>query len=163
MELIDKFAAIADMLFGGIFAAILLALVVLGVLVGRSSSRKWIAAGILVLGIIGTYGWSMMFVFPYPPNAPTTTWMMAGWALTGPARDHLRDNPDIAGFDAERRYGELVFASGGDVQKVWEGRSMAIPKFTGQAFLALIVFGLAWTLTLLGVGLIGAKPKDSGG
>ena len=161
MELIDKFAAISGILFGGIFAAILLATVVLGVLIGRSAVRKWMAATVLAIGVIGVYGWSSMFVFPYPPNAPTTTWMMAGWAPTEQARDYLDRAPDVAAFDAERRNGELVYAFEGDPQRVWEGRSMVIPRTIGQFCLALLVFGLAWTLTLLGVGLFSSKSDSS--
>ena len=161
MEFIDKFVAIGDMLFGGIFAAILVAVAVLGILVARTLSRMWIAAVVLAIGVVGSYVWSTMFVFPYPPNAPTT-WMMAGWTLTPPARDYLARSPDIAGYDAERRNGELVYAFESDAQKVWAGSSMAAPKVMGQAFLALIVLGLAWALSLLGVGLVGAKPKADG-
>lgn len=162
MEFIEKFVAIGDMLFGGIFAAILVAVAVLGILVARTLSRMWIAAVVLAIGVVGSYVWSTMFVFSYPPNAPATTWMMAGWTLTPPAKDYLARSRDVAGYDAERRNGELVYAFEGDVQKVWAGSSMAVPKIAGQGFLALIVLGLAWALTLLGINLFGAKPKADG-
>jgi hypothetical protein len=131
---------IAGGLFGPVFLVVLLVVAAVGVLLGGRLPiwPKLVLAGI---GAISLLLWLNYFLFPYPPGSSEPTWMFSGWEYTEPASTLIEMRPPYKTFSKQRLNGELVAAFGGDVEQVWMGSSMEVPKYLGQ--FAIIVVLLA--------------------
>jgi hypothetical protein len=138
-DLGEKFLETLSLLFDPFFSIVAATCVVLGF----SARRKIPRLRGLILGgliILAFFFWMQICVFAYPPNMlPPQKWLVSGITYTDGA-EQLAAAPRFRGLSQARRNSELVYASGGDPENVWEGWSIQVVEIGGKLVIALLAF-----------------------
>lgn len=145
-NLIDQFLCTLGLLFSPFVVLV----AVLSLALGGYLHRKVKSRTIFVLtglDAIFFFAWTSYAVFPYPPGDRVSKWVIRGYEYTD-AGAILAESDSLRGYGWSRKSSELMFASGGDPQRVWTGSSIDIVQYCGQLICAFLAFCLgALTMT----------------
>jgi hypothetical protein len=138
-DLGDKFLETLSLLFDPFFSMVAAACLGLGFAARKKIPilRGLVFGGLIILSF---FFWMQICVFAYPPNVvPPQKWLIAGFTYTDGAVQ-LAAAPRFRGLSQARRNSELVYASGGDPENVWEGWSIQVVEIGGKLVIALLAF-----------------------